>query len=231
MGLLSASDASDDDISAYNSGLPRKETGASSILKEFFDKYHSSRIVLLLLVLLGTSMVIGDGILTPSMSVLSAVNGIRIKVPSLHENYTVFIAGVILVGLFALQHFGTRSVGFLFAPILLAWLFCISVIGVYNTIYWNPHVVSALSPYYVYNFFKKAGKDGWSSLGGIVLCITGAEAMFADLGHFSQLSIRIAFTVIVYPCLVLAYMGEAAYLSKHKEDLQKSFYKAIPDEC
>lgn len=229
LGLLSASDASDDDISAYNSGLPRKETVASSILKEFFDKYHSSRIVLLLLVLLGTSMVIGDGILTPSMSVLSAVNGIRIKVPSLHENYTVFIAGVILVGLFALQHFGTRNVGYLFAPILLAWLFCISVIGVYNTIYWNPHVVSALSPYYVYNFFKKAGKDGWSSLGGIVLCITGAEAMFADLGHFSQLSIRIAFTVIVYPCLVLAYMGEAAYLSKHKEDLQKSFYKAIPE--
>ncbi|KAB1669976.1 hypothetical protein ES319_1Z210100v1 [Gossypium barbadense] len=167
--LLSASDASDDDISAYNSGLPRKET---------------SRIVLLLLVLLGTSMVIGDGILTPSI----------IKAPSLHET------------------FGTRNVGYLFAPILLAWLFCISVIGVYNTIYWNPHVVSALSPYYVYNFFKKAGKDGWSSLGGIVL-----------LHH--RLFLPIAFTVIVYPCLVLAYMGEAAYLSKHKEDLQKSFYK------
>ncbi|XVE88506.1 hypothetical protein DITRI_Ditri19aG0074600 [Diplodiscus trichospermus] len=229
LGLLSASDASDDDIPSYNSGLTRKETVASSILKEFFDKYHSSRIVLLLLVLLGTSMVIGDGILTPSMSVLSAVNGINIKATGLHQNYTVFIACVVLVGLFALQHFGTRRVGFLFAPILLAWLFCISVIGIYNIIHWNPHVVSALSPYYVYNFFKKAGKDGWSSLGGIVLCITGAEAMFADLGHFSQLSIRIAFTVVVYPCLILAYMGEAAYLSKHRGDLQRSFYKSIPE--
>ncbi|KAL4290541.1 hypothetical protein GQ457_14G007950 [Hibiscus cannabinus] len=229
LGLLSVSNAPDDDISVYDNGSPRKETVASSILKEFFDKYRSSRTVLLLLVLLGTSMVIGDGILTPSMSVLSAVNGIKVKAPSLHGNYTVFVACVILVGLFALQHFGTRSVGFLFAPILLAWLFCISTVGVYNTIYWNPHVVRALSPYYAYNFFKKSGKDGWSSLGGIVLCITGAEAMFADLGHFSQLSIRLAFTVVVYPCLILAYMGEAAYLSKNKEDLQRSFYKAIPE--
>ncbi|KAE8667103.1 putative potassium transporter 2 [Hibiscus syriacus] len=228
LGLLSPSNAPDDDISAYDYGPHRKETVASSILKEFFHKYHSSRIVLLLLVLLGTSMVIGDGILTPSMSVLAAVNGIKVKAPSLHGNYTVFVACVILVGLFALQHFGTSSVGFLFAPILLAWLFCISTVGVYNTIYWNPRIVRALSPYYVYNFFKKAGKDGWSSLGGVVLCITGAEAMFADLGHFSKLSIRLAFTV-VYPCLIVAYMGEAAYLSKNKEDLQRSFYKAIPE--
>ncbi|XWS12269.1 hypothetical protein CRYUN_Cryun37aG0075000 [Craigia yunnanensis] len=174
-------------------------------------------------------MVIGDGILTPSMSVLSAVNGIKIKATGLHENYTASIACLVLVGLFTLQKFGTRRVGFLFAPILLAWLFCISVVGIYNIIHWNPRVVSALSPYYVYNFFQKAGKDGWSSLGGVVLCITGAEAMFADLGHFSQLSIRIAFTVVVYPCLILAYMGEAAYLSKHKEDLQRSFYKSIPE--
>lgn len=221
-------------LSAYHvpddvTGQLRTETRTSSLLKEFFDKHHSSRIVLLLVVLLGTSMVIGDGVLTPSMSVLSAVNGIKIKAAYQHESYTVLIACVILVGLFALQHFGTHRVGFLFAPILLAWLVCITSVGVHNIIHWNPHVVSALSPYYVYKFFKRAGKDGWSSLGGIVLCITGAEAMFADLGHFSQLSIRLAFTAVVYPCLILAYMGEAAYLSKHKEDLQRSFYKAIPE--
>ncbi|MQM15070.1 hypothetical protein Taro_048007 [Colocasia esculenta] len=73
-----------------------------------------------------------------------------------------------------------------------------------------------------------SGKDGWTSLGGIVLCITGMEAMFADLGHFSKISIRVAFMGIVYPCLVLAYMWEATYHSKHKEDLQRSFFKAIP---
>lgn len=92
---------------------------------------------------------------------------------SMCADYTVFIACVILMGLFALQHYGTHRVGFLFAPILIAWLLCISGIGIYNILKWNPRVVSALSPYYAYNFFKRAGKDGWRSLGGIVLCITG----------------------------------------------------------
>lgn len=111
---------------------------------------------------------------------------------------------------------------------LVAWLGCMSMIGIYNIFKWNPLVVQALSPYYIYKFFKNAGKDGWSSLCGIVLCITGAEAMFADLGHFSKLSLRIAFALLVYPSLVLSYMGEAAYLSKNKEDLHTSFYKSIP---
>ncbi|KAF8412761.1 hypothetical protein HHK36_000731 [Tetracentron sinense] len=260
MGLLSTSHAAHEHLSSHSSGTSLKETKTRSLLKEFFEKHHNSRIVLLLVVLLGTSMVISDGVLTPAMSVLSAVYGVKIKVPELHENYTVFIACIILVGLFVLQRYGTQMIGFLFAPILIAWLLCISGVGIYNIIHWNPHVVSALSPYYAYNFFKKAGKDGWSSLGGIVLCITGrlvvspiefnyifeicfsltkadkaiyaqsgAEAMFADLGHFSHLSIRMAFTGFVYPCLLLAYMGEAAYLSKHKMDLQRSFYKSIPE--
>nr|DAD43706.1 TPA_asm: hypothetical protein HUJ06_001936 [Nelumbo nucifera] len=229
MGLLNTLYAANDHPSAYDLESPHKETRTSSVLKEFFEKHRSSRIVLLLVVLLGTSMVIGDGVLTPTMSVLSAVYGIKVKVPHLHENYTVLISCIILVGLFALQHYGTRKVGVTFAPILIAWLLCISGVGIYNIIKWNPRVISALSPYHAFNFFSKAGKDGWSSLGGIVLCITGAEAMFADLGHFSHLSIRIAFTLVVYPCLILAYMGEAAYLSKHKDDLQRSFYKAIPE--
>ncbi|XP_059666685.1 probable potassium transporter 13 [Cornus florida] len=229
VGLLSSSRAANECVSSYNSGTSTKDTRTSLLIKDFFAKHQSSRIVLLLVVLLGTSMVIGDGILTPTMSVLSAVNGIKVKVPELHENYTVFIACVILVGLFALQHYGTDRVGFLFAPIVIAWLVFISGVGIYNIIHWNPRVVCALSPYYVYNFFKKAGKDGWTSLGGVVLCVTGAEAMFADLGHFSPLSVRVAFIGVVYPCLVLAYMGEAAYLSKNKMDLQSSFYKAIPE--
>lgn len=229
LGLLRPSHSTDDDISSQDSCLLIKETRASSLLKEFFDKHHSSRVVLLLIVILGTSMVIADGILTPSMSVLSAVYGIKTKAGSLHDSYAVLITCLILVGLFALQHIGTHRVGFLFAPIILLWLLSISGVGIYNIIQWNPRVVSALSPYYVYKLFKLTGKDGWTSLGGIVLCITGAEAMFADLGHFSQLSIRIAFTAIIYPSLILAYMGEAAYLSKHKEDLQRSFYRAIPE--
>ncbi|KAJ1260334.1 hypothetical protein BS78_10G224300 [Paspalum vaginatum] len=228
MGLLN--NIHDGSLSAYHQKEPREEELKSSMtIKAFFEKHYSLRVVLLLFVLMGTSMVIGDGVFTPTMSVLSAVSGLRIKFPELHENYTVLFACVVLVCLFALQHYGTHRVGVLFAPILLAWLGCIGGIGIYNIFKWNPTVIRALSPYYIYNFFRKAGKDGWSSLGGIVLCITGAEAMFADLGHFSKLSLRLGFTIVVYPCLVLAYMGEAAYLSKHREDLQSSFYKALPD--
>nr|XP_029116219.1 probable potassium transporter 13 isoform X1 [Elaeis guineensis] len=229
MGLLGTPQAAHEHLSAYKLETSSKETRTSLSVKNFFEKHRTSRIALLLFVLLGTSMVIGDGVLTPAMSVLSAVSGLRIKIPRLNENCTVFVSCIVLVGLFALQHYGTHRVSFLFAPILIAWLGCISGIGIYNIFKWNPDVVRALSPYYVYNFFKKTGKDGWSSLGGVVLCITGAEAMFADLGHFSKLSIRVAFAAVVYPCLVVAYMGEAAYLSKHREDLQSSFYKALPE--
>ncbi|XWS10706.1 hypothetical protein CRYUN_Cryun38cG0020600 [Craigia yunnanensis] len=229
MGLLNTTNVADEHVSIDKAEEHIEDTRTSLLIKQFFEKYHSSRVVLLLVVLLGTSMVIGDGILSPTMSVLSAVSGLQIKVAGLNENHIVFFACIILVGLFALQHYGTHSVGFLFAPILIGWLICITGVGIYNIFHWNPRVLCAVSPYYIYDFFKKARKDAWSSLGGIVLCITGAEAMFADLGHFSQLSVRIGFTAAVYPCLVLAYMGEAAYLCKHRMNLQSSFYKAIPE--
>ncbi|EOY34528.1 Potassium transporter 1 isoform 3 [Theobroma cacao] len=163
-------------------------------------------------------------------SVLSAVSGVKLKITALHENYVVLISCVIIVGLFSLQHHGTHRVAFMFAPIVAAWLLCISSIGIYNIFRWNPHIFHALSPVYMLKFLKSTGTEGWISLGGVVLSITaGVETMFADLGHFSSLSIRVAFTFLVYPCLVLAYMGEAAFLSKHHEDIQRSFYKAIPE--
>ncbi|XP_077233041.1 potassium transporter 1 isoform X2 [Tasmannia lanceolata] len=205
------------------------DTWESSMLKAFFEKHPKFRNGLLIFVLFGTCMAIGDGVLTPAISVLSAVSGIRVKISELHENYVVMISCVILVGLFSLQHHGTHRVAFMFAPIVTAWLLCISGIGIYNIFRWNPSIFRALSPLYMFRFLRSTGLEGWVSLGGIVLCITGAETMFADLGHFSPFSIKIAFTFLVYPCLVLAYMGEAAFLSKHHEDIQRSFYKAIPE--
>ncbi|KAG6773714.1 hypothetical protein POTOM_021030 [Populus tomentosa] len=186
IGLLKSSHLEYEFVTSCDSNGSTKETRTSLVIKEFFNKHRCSSVVLLLVVLLGTSMVIGDGILTPAMSVLSAVYGIQIKAPDLHE-----------MGL----AFTTYSIG----TLMLSKLY-----------------------HHIYNFFKKTGTAGWSSLGGIVLCATGAEAMFADLGHFSELSVRIAFTGLVYPCSVLAYMGEAAYLSKNRGDLQSSFYKAVP---
>ncbi|KAL6505549.1 Potassium transporter 6 [Orobanche hederae] len=148
-------------------------------------------------------------------------------------NIEVPIACFILIALFALQHYGTHRVGFLFAPVVITWLLCIAAIGLYNIFHWNPHVYKALSPYYIYRFLKKTEREGWMSLGGILLCITGSEAMFADLGHFSQKSIKIAFTTFVYPSLVLAYMGQAAYLSQHhdfQKDHRVGFYISVPEK-
>ncbi|XVE67955.1 hypothetical protein DITRI_Ditri09bG0029500 [Diplodiscus trichospermus] len=190
--------------------------------------------MLLVLALIGTCMVIGDGVLTPAISVFSAVSGLELSMSKEQHRYVeVPAACAILIFLFALQHYGTHRVGFLFAPVVVTWLLCISAIGVYNIFHWNPEVYQAFSPYYMYKFLKKTRKRGWMSLGGILLCITGSEAMFADLGHFSQLSIKIAFTFIVYPSLILAYMGQAAYLSKHhilETDYRIGFYVSVPEK-
>ncbi|KAI4314290.1 hypothetical protein L6164_027213 [Bauhinia variegata] len=189
--------------------------------------------VVYVLALIGTCMVIGDGVLTPAISVFSAVSGLELSMSKEHHKYVeVPAACIILIGLFALQHYGTHRVGFLFAPIVLTWLLCISAIGVYNILHWNRYIYKALSPYYVFQFLRKTERGGWMALGGILLCITGSEAMFADLGHFSQLSIKIAFTSVVYPSLVLAYMGQAAYLSRHHDgtlEYHFGYYVSVPE--
>ncbi|CBI15926.3 unnamed protein product, partial [Vitis vinifera] len=228
LSILPNQQAIDQKLSAY--AMERSaDTRQSFVMKSVFEKHPKFRQGLLIFVLLGTCMAIGDGILTPAISVLSAVSGVQLKITELHENHVVLISCVILVVLFSLQHYGTHRVAFMFAPIVTAWLLCISGIGIYNILRWNPHIFCALSPTYMLKFLKSTGIEGWISLGGVVLSITGVEMMFADLGHFSALSIKIAFTVLVYPSLILAYMGEAAYLSRHHEDLQRSFYKAIPE--
>ncbi|XP_022776066.1 potassium transporter 6-like isoform X1 [Durio zibethinus] len=214
-------------------GLAPKSSFGSR-LKSTLEKHRVLQRFLLVLALIGTCMVIGDGILTPAISVFSAVSGLELSMSKEHHKYVeVPVTCIILIGLFALQHYGTHRVGFLFAPVVLIWLLCISAIGLYNVIHWNPHVYHALSPYYMYKFFRKTQRGVWMSLGGILLCITGSEAMFADLGHFSQLSIKIAFTSLVYPSLILAYMGQAAYLSQHhiiKSDYRIGFYVSVPEE-
>ncbi|XP_031271892.1 potassium transporter 1 isoform X2 [Pistacia vera] len=228
LSILPNQQATDEKLSAYGTDGPA-DTWQSSALKTLFKKHPRPRNVLLIFVLLGTCMAIGDGVLTPSISVLSAVSGVQLKIKELHENYVVLISCVILVGLFSIQHHGTHRVAFMFAPIVTTWLLCIGSIGVYNIFKWNPHIINALSPVYMLKFFRSTGIPGWVSLGGVVLSITGVETMFADLGHFTSLSIKVAFTCLVYPSLILAYMGEAAFLSKHHEDIQRSFYKAIPE--
>ncbi|PSS28640.1 Potassium transporter like [Actinidia chinensis var. chinensis] len=192
----------DEELSTYKKDIaaPNPTTFGSS-LKSTLERHRILQKCLLVLALIGTCMVIGDGVLTPAISVFSAVSGVELAMAKEHHKYVeVPVACIILIGLFALQHYGTHRVGFLFAPVVITWLLCISSIGVYNIFRWNPHVYQAFSPYYMYKFLKKTQRGGWMSLGGILLCITGSEAMFADLGHFSRLAVITV--MLVTTCLM-----------------------------
>ncbi|KAK9133883.1 hypothetical protein Scep_013411 [Stephania cephalantha] len=186
----------DQELTTYSRHIFHEKSFAAKTKRWLEAKVYRSN-ALLILVLVGTCMVIGDGILTP------AISGV-----------VVVVAIVILVGLFSMQHYGTDRVGWLFAPIVLLWFLLIGGIGAFNIWKYDHTVLKAFSPVYVYRFLRRGG---WSALGGIMLSITGTEALFADLSHFPVLVVQIAFTVVVFPCLLLAYSGQAAYLMKNKD--------------
>ncbi|KAJ7547569.1 hypothetical protein O6H91_08G092600 [Diphasiastrum complanatum] len=225
--LIPNQNLEDRKLSGYKLDLPNK-VKYSSRVKQKLETSRLAQVLLLLLALIGTCMVIGDGVLTPAISVLSAVEGIKVQATSLSQNVVVIISCVILVLLFSVQQLGTDKVGFIFAPCVFVWFMFIGLIGLYNIFKYDAGVFRAFNPKYMYDYFKVNKKDAWTSLGGVVLCITGTEAMFADLGHFSVRSIQIAFTALVYPSLLSAYIGQAAYLLKHPEHVDQTFYKSIP---
>ncbi|KAI3687079.1 hypothetical protein L1987_80770 [Smallanthus sonchifolius] len=228
--LLPNQQAADEELSSYKYGPSQPQSPSSSPLNRFLEKHKKLRTSLLIVVLLVASMVIGDGVITPAISVMSAVSGLQVEGVGLELNGVVLLlACVILIGLFALQHTGTQRVAFVFAPIVILWLISICGIGLYNIITWNSKIIYAVSPHYIITFFRETGSAGWLSLGGVLLSVTGTEAMFADLGHFTAFSIRLAFAAVVYPCLVIQYMGRAAYLSKNITSIPNSFYKSIPE--
>lgn len=228
LSLLPNQQAADEELSTYYREGFAAQHGSSPWLRRFLEKHKKVKTGLLLVVLCGASMVIGDGVLTPAISVLSSMSGLQVRATGLQERSVVLLSCVVLVGLFSLQHRGTQKVAFMFAPIVIIWLFCIGGIGLYNIVHWNPRIYQALSPYYIIKFFRTTGTDGWIALGGILLSMTGSEAMFADLGHFTSASVRLAFITIIYPCLTLQYMGQAAFLSKNMVHMRTSFYDSIP---
>ncbi|OMO78191.1 potassium transporter [Corchorus capsularis] len=229
VNMLPNRQPADEQISSFKLKLPTPELERALSIKEALERKSSLKTLLLLFVLIGTSMVIGDGILTPAISVMSAVSGLQGAVKGFDTNAVVVVSIVILVALFSIQQFGTSKVGFMFAPALALWFFSLGSIGIYNIVKYDVSVLKAFNPAYIYFFFKKNSRDAWSALGGCVLCITGAEAMFADLGHFSVRAIQIAFTFVVFPCLLFAYMGQAAYLMKYPDSSARIFYDSVPD--
>ncbi|XP_023923024.1 potassium transporter 3 [Quercus suber] len=227
--LLPNYQAADEELSKYHKPGYSNRDMPSTPIKRFIEKHKKAKTGLLLVALFGACMVISVGVLTPAISVLSSIEGLKVRVTNVPNSIVIVIACVVLVGLFVLQHRGGHKVAFLFPPIMILWLLSIAVVGIYNVIKWNPRVYQALSPYYVYKFFWDTGKDGWTSLAGVILCATGTEAMFADLGYFTAASLRVTFSCVIYPCLILQYMGQAAFLSKNFSAVSTSFYASIPD--
>ncbi|RCV33421.1 hypothetical protein SEVIR_7G089700v4 [Setaria viridis] len=220
--------AEDAMVSNYSIEAPNSQLRRAQWFKQKLESSMVAKIVLFTLTILGTSMVMGDGTLTPAISVLSAVSGIREKAPNLTQTEVVWISVAILFMLFSVQRFGTDKVGYTFAPVISVWFLLIAGIGLYNLVVHDIGVLRAFNPWYIVQYFKRNGKDGWVSLGGVILCVTGTEGMFADLGHFNIRAVQISFSGILFPSVTLCYIGQAAYLRKFPENVGDTFYRSIP---
>ncbi|KAJ4869525.1 Potassium transporter 9 [Raphanus sativus] len=225
--LIPDEQRSDQELTTYGrTFLPEGSIAAKTM--NWLEKKDSRKRALLIIVLVGTCMTIGDGIFTPAISVLSATGGIKVNNPQMSSDTVVIVAVLILVGLFSMQQYGTDKVAWLFAPIVFIWLLFIGATGLYNICIYDTSVLKAFSPTYIYKYFRRRGRDGWVSLGGILLSITGTEALYDDIAYFPLLAIQLAFTFFVFPCLLLAYCGQAAYLVKNKDNYANAFYESIP---
>ena len=178
------------------------------------------------LVLFGASLLYGDGIITPAISVLSAIEGLGVATHAL-EPVIVPVTVVILLILFSIQRHGTAKIGRLFGPVMVIWFITIAILGT-RYIVQNPAVLAALNPVYGARFFGEHGLHGLTILGTVVLVITGGEALYADMGHFGRAPIRLAWYSMVLPALVLNYFGQGALLLAHPEAAENPFYALVP---
>ena len=186
------------------------------------------RQVYVLLALFGTALLLGDGMITPAISTLAAVEGLKVVTPAL-EPWVVAITLALLFALFSVQKFGTARVGVLFGPVTLVWFVTIAVLGAME-IATEPHVLAALSPHHAVLFFVHNGPDGFFVLGAVVLAVTGAEALYADMGHFGKRPIRTAWFAVALPCLLLNYYGQGALMLRDPAAAVNPFYLLAPRE-
>ncbi|XP_062189207.1 probable potassium transporter 14 isoform X1 [Phragmites australis] len=219
---------SDTRISSFHLKVPSVELERSLKIKERLETSSMLKKLLLMLVLFGTSMVIADGVVTPAMSVMSAVNGLKVGISSVNEGEVVMITVAFLIVLFSLQRFGTSKVGLAVGPALFIWFCCLAGIGIYNIRTYGSEVLHAFNPVYIYYYFERNPTQAWISLGGCLLCATGSEAMFADLCYFSVRSVQFTFVFLVLPCLLLGYLGQAAFLMENLTANQQVFFLSIP---
>ena len=173
-------------------------------------------------------MVMADGVLTPAQSVLGAVQGITVVNPDLGKPAIVGTTCSILILLFLIQPFGTSKIASVFAPIVIVWLSFNAAFGIYNLVLFDHTVLKAFSPSFAFQYLARNGTDGWRSLSGILLAFTGVEALFADLGAFSQRAIQLSWLCFAFPCLLLAYAGQAAFISINPDAYSNPFFNCVP---
>jgi KUP system potassium uptake protein len=203
--------------------------GGILALMALVGKYESTkrgRRALLLMGLFGAALLYGDGVITPAISVLSAVEGVVVAAPGL-ERFVVPTTVVILIGLFAIQKRGTALVGAVFGPVMLIWFATIGFLGVRGILH-DPTVLRAISPAYAVSFFAANRGHGFLVLGAVVLCITGGEALYADMGHFGRRPIRFAWLGIAMPALLLNYFGQGAILLHDSAAAHNPFFMLAP---
>jgi KUP system potassium uptake protein len=185
------------------------------------------RRVLLVIGIFGTSLFYGDGVITPAISVLSAVEGLEVVSPAFRR-YVVPITLVVLFMLFAVQKRGTGGIGRFFGPLTLVWFVAIAALGV-SHIVGHPEILGALSPHHALRFIWTQPGTTFIILGAVVLCVTGAEALYADLGHFGKKPIRLAWFLVVMPCLTLNYFGQGALLLEDPTAVENPFFRMAPE--
>jgi KUP system potassium uptake protein len=186
------------------------------------------RAQLLIVGLVGAALLYGDGTITPAISVLSALEGLKVDAPSLAPA-VMPLTVIILIGLFVMQRKGTGFIGNIFGPMMLGWFFVIALLGIYGIVR-APDVLAAVSPLYAFNFLiHQDFHISFAILGAAFLAVTGGEAMYADMGHFGQVPIRLAWFAVALPALVLNYFGQAALLITDASTLENPFYQLAPD--
>ncbi|KAJ6393266.1 hypothetical protein OIU77_022691 [Salix suchowensis] len=213
VGLIPKDQPEDHKLSNYRLDTPSNQLRRAEVIKEKMESSKSIKIILFLITILGTSMVIGDGVLTPCISVLSAVSGIK----SLGQDAVVGISIAILIALFSVQRLGTDKVGFAFAPVIFLWFSFIGGIGLFNLFKYDLGVLRACNP----KIYNRLLQKKWQA---------GMDFTWRNSSlHNCVRAIQISFSSIVFPALVAAYSGQAAYLTKFKDDVSDTFYKSIPD--
>jgi KUP system potassium uptake protein len=209
----------------------RGEGGVLALLALVLQRQHRTndrrrRAVFIILGVFGTALLYGDGIITPAISVLGAVEGLEIVAPALSHIVVPATIGI-LVLLFMVQRFGTGKVGRAFGPITLLWFLVIGVLGLIE-IAQAPRILAIINPIYGARFIGEHGMIGFASLGAVFLSVTGAEALYADMGHFGRRPIRVAFFALVLPALILNYLGQGALLLRDPHAVENPFYLLAP---